>query len=73
MCLSKYLSLLVWAYTELCRALRQHVRRHSYLNLNLNLNLWPYPVPNHALFEKRFQKSFQKPVASSFDLSIGFK
>ena len=73
MCLSKYVSVFVWTYAELCRALRRHVCRHLnlalFLDLDLDLNLSLYLNPNLFLF----QSSFEKPVASSFDSSIGFE
>jgi hypothetical protein len=71
--LSKYVSVFVSTYAELCRALRRHACLHlnsgSYLDPNKKL----FAALNHALSEKLFQKSFQKPFRSTLGLSFGYK
>ena len=63
----------VSTYVGLCRALRQHVRPHLYLDLNLNLYLYLYLYLNLNLNLFLFRKPFQKPVAASFGSSFDLK
>ena len=58
MCFSKYVSVFVRTYADLCRDRRRHARLLLNLNLNLNLNLVLYPAPNRTLFLNLFRKSF---------------
>jgi hypothetical protein len=68
--LSKYLSVYVWTYAGLYRALRRHLCLLLNLNLDLNLNLWQYPAPNRALFGKSFEKTFERSNPLSFRSSL---
>ena len=52
-CPSKYASVFVGTYVELCRDLRRHARPRLNLNLDFNLNLALYPAPNREPFISR--------------------
>jgi len=69
LCVSKYLSVFVWTYAELCRDLRRHLRPHRYRELLRK----PYPALNQKPLTKPFQKSFQKLFASLFGSLYGSK
>ena len=70
LCLSKYGSVYVWTYAELCRDRRRHARLRLNLNLNLNLNLVLYPALNHALFAEPFRKPNASSLASKLSSNL---
>ena len=67
MCFSKYVSLFVRTYPDVCRDRRRHLRLRLNLNLNLNLNLVLYPAPNRASFHNLFRRLFLRSNPALLD------
>ena len=69
LCFSKYVSVFVWTYADLCRDRRRHARRHVYRELCRA----PCPALNPKSLAKPFTKSYKKSNASLFASFSRFK